>query len=61
MNIAENVSLKTLNTFGIDARAKYLVSISSIDQLIELLNSDVFKQNDSLILGGGSNILLTTD
>ncbi len=63
MNIQENFSLKNYNTFGIDARAKYFASITTIEELKESLE---FKKPftlsplpSTLILGGGSNILFT--
>ena len=57
MNIQTNFSLKNYNTFGIEAKAKQFVSVSSIAELKEVLteNDDIF------ILGGGSNMLLTQD
>ena len=57
MNIQTNFSLKKYNTFGIEAKAKQFVSVSSITELKEVLteNDDIF------ILGGGSNMLLTQD
>jgi UDP-N-acetylmuramate dehydrogenase len=58
MNISENISLRSYNTFGIDAEARYFSSFSSQDQLAELLG---FSPVPPLILGGGSNILLTRD
>ena len=63
MNIETNVSLKQLNTFGIDAYAKQFAKFTNIDQLVELF--ELLKpQTSSLkpqtfILGGGSNILFT--
>ena len=60
-NIKENISLKPYNTFGIDAHAKSLTSFSSVEELKEILNSSIFIHQPFLILGGGSNILLTKD
>ena len=57
MNIQTNFSLKNYNTFGIEAKAKQFVSVSSIDELKEVLTAN----NDIFILGGGSNMLLTQD
>ncbi len=57
--ILENVSLKPFNTFGIDAKAKRFARFSNVDELKTILS-----QRDSLpllILGGGSNVLLTKD
>jgi UDP-N-acetylmuramate dehydrogenase len=57
LNISENVSLKPYNTFGIDALARYFVTISTLEQLKELLEQDLLKKMPLLILGGGSNVL----
>ena len=61
MNIIENYPLLKLNTFGIDIKAKYFTSINTINELIEVTKTNVFKDLELLILGGGSNILLTKD
>lgn len=61
MKLLENISLKPYNTFGIDARAKYLASFSSLEELQEVLNNQSLALHNSLVLGGGSNILLTKD
>ena len=62
MQIRENISLKLYNTFGIDAKAQYFSSFQHLDELKELLDSEtLMAQNSRLILGGGSNILLTKD
>jgi UDP-N-acetylmuramate dehydrogenase len=55
----ENKSLKNLNTFGIDARARYFSAFSSADELAGLL--DWAGGRRKVVLGGGSNILLTGD
>jgi UDP-N-acetylmuramate dehydrogenase len=59
MNIIENYSLKKLNTFGIEVKAKYLVELFSVTEFQELLAADFFKKIPKMILGGGSNILFT--
>lgn len=53
MEIKQNVSLKTYNTFGVKARARQFAEVSEVPEILELL--DV--QQPELILGGGSNIL----
>jgi UDP-N-acetylmuramate dehydrogenase len=58
MQIQENISLKPFNTFGIDARARQFAPFSNTDELEELLAPDRYR-DPTLILGGGSNILLT--
>ena len=59
MKILHDVSLKNLNTFGIDSLAKIFAEVFSVDELVEVLSSSWPKNNRKLILGGGSNILLT--
>lgn len=59
IDLKENISLKPYNTFGIDAYAKSFTSFSSVEELKELLNSNIITQHPFLFLGGGSNILLT--
>ncbi|OBX25449.1 UDP-N-acetylmuramate dehydrogenase [Gelidibacter algens] len=59
MQIQKNISLKTYNTFGLDARAKYFIKVESLAELIEALSLDAYP--DKFILGGGSNMLLTKD
>jgi len=61
MKIEENVSLKPYNTFGIDTKARYLVRVSSPEELQELVSHKIYKDQKILILGGGSNVLLTQD
>ena len=61
MNIIANYPLLKLNTFGVDVNAKYFVSINTVNELIELTKTEVFKDFQLLILGGGSNILFTKD
>jgi UDP-N-acetylmuramate dehydrogenase len=57
VNIQENISLKPYNTFGLDARAKYFVTVKSIQALKEAVSLDNYPEK--FILGGGSNMLLT--
>lgn len=61
LNIQENISLKPFNTFGIDVNAKYFTAFKSTGELVEVLNQKPKTSNKKLVLGGGSNILLTTD
>jgi len=57
MKVSQNASLKSYNTFGIDVKAKSLISITNLDELILVLKKNYAK--DLFILGGGSNMLLT--
>ena len=59
--VQENVDLYPFNTFGIHSSARYFVTVRSVAEVQELLNSGWFKKHPFLILGGGSNILLTQD
>ena len=59
----ENFSLKAYNTFGVEAKAKYFVEVTTIEELKEAItfsNSQTPKIS-VLFLGGGSNILFTED
>jgi len=57
--ILSDISLKPFNTFGIDVKANYLARFSNTTELAQILESDVAKKNELLVLGGGSNLLLT--
>ena len=61
MQIQENISLKKYNTFGMDVLARYFYAFSTVDQMQEIGASDTFKHYPVLVLGGGSNMLLTTN
>lgn len=61
MQVQENVSLKQYNTFGIEAAARWFSSFTSQNELQELLALQQQKSTNRLILGGGSNMLLTKD
>lgn len=61
VEIFENYSLKDYNTFHIEAQADYFAHCQSIDELKELLDRSEFQQNSHFILGGGSNLLFTSD
>ncbi|SFC05228.1 UDP-N-acetylmuramate dehydrogenase [Flexibacter flexilis DSM 6793] len=61
MHVQTNVSLRPFNTFGIDARAQYLVHIDTEAALLEALRQPQWQALPKLILGGGSNMLFTKD
>lgn len=56
-----NKSLLKLNTFGVEAKAKYYTEVKTEEELIALAQSTEFNTEPLLILGGGSNILFTQD
>src|SRR5258706_16032206 len=59
--IKENTSLRPFNTFGIDVKAKYFCSLGAMEQLRELVQTDLFRNERRMLLGGGSNVLFTKD
>lgn len=59
LNIKENFNLKPYNTFGLEAFCDYFVEINSTDEFLNVLTTDIYKNNPKLIIGGGSNILFT--
>jgi UDP-N-acetylmuramate dehydrogenase len=57
--IEENIDLKPYNTFGISAKTKMFARFSSLEELKSVLAQK--QGQELLVLGGGSNILLTQD
>ena len=61
VEIKENVSLKKYNTFGVDVATRFFSEILTLEELKDVLESDVAKENKVIVLGGGSNILFVND
>lgn len=61
MLIAQNISLKPFNSFGIEAIAAYYSRIDTAAALEELLQEPIVQHQKILVLGGGSNLLFTKD
>lgn len=61
MEIKQDYSLRDLNTFGIEAKAKRYAEAHTQEGLRGLLETDEFLKMPRMILGGGSNILFTKD
>jgi UDP-N-acetylmuramate dehydrogenase len=59
--IQHDVSLRELNTFGIDAYARTFVSVKTVADLETIAADPQLSALPRLILGGGSNLLLTKD
>ena len=59
LNFQKNISLLPYNTFGINVKSKKFIGVENTLELIEILNQN--KEEKLLILGGGSNLLLTQD
>ena len=63
LSIHRNYSLLGHNTFGIDVRADYFVEYHSVEQLqaIHQMRKNGELPQESLFIGGGSNLLFTSD
>ena len=61
MPVYKNVPLKRYNTFGLDYNADCMIRIRTEREAIALFRKDDIMSKPCLILGGGSNILFTSD
>lgn len=59
MQFQENFSLKKYNSFGIDVMARHFARFHSVAQLPGILSR--LPESRLMVLGGGSNILFTSD
>lgn len=63
MQVQKNISIKQYNSFGISVYANLFAKFNSVYELSELLEFDeratINEKRETLILGGGSNILFT--
>jgi len=59
MILKQNISLKPYNTFGIEAEATEFIEIDSTESLQNLISNGDLLNRKILVLGGGSNVLLT--
>ena len=61
----KNFSLRELNTFGFDVKARYFQEVKSLEDIKDLIKNDAFIEcrasNRLLILSGGSNILFSDE
>ena len=57
----ENISLKSLNTFGIDVKANQFAEVKSIEEIQSINEQYRLTEQPHLFLGGGSNVLFTKD
>ena len=58
MKVLERPSLKALNTFGVEASARLLLTIDTEEDLLSL---PAFDPGMDIVLGGGSNVLFASD
>lgn len=61
LDIQSDVSLKPFNSFGVEVRAQWFAQAHSDDDVREALAYCADQQLPLLVIGGGSNLLLTTD
>ena len=61
MNVFEDHPLQTLNTFGLPAIARCYVQAHTVDELREALAFAESHNQPILLLGAGSNVVLTRD
>ena len=54
-----DVSLKNYNTYKIDTSAKYVLHPKDIDNLISFLHYDKENKIEFIVLGNGSNVILS--
>ncbi|MHA7926787.1 MAG: UDP-N-acetylmuramate dehydrogenase [Marinobacter sp.] len=59
--IRENVELEALNTLHVPARARFYMEVHSADELARSLDWAASEDQEVLILGGGSNLVLVGD
>jgi UDP-N-acetylmuramate dehydrogenase len=59
--LEHDVSLQAFNTFGLNARARHYLRVTSADQLDQLRIDTTLRTLRRFVLGGGSNVLLTRD
>ncbi|VVE44796.1 UDP-N-acetylenolpyruvoylglucosamine reductase [Pandoraea iniqua] len=61
LQLQRDVSLREFNTFGLPATARYFVTIDSEAALVAALAMPELAGLPRLVLGGGSNVVLTRD
>src|SRR3990167_5740214 len=59
--ILENISLQTHHTFSTPACARWLTTFSSLEECQKIITGKTWQENQSLVLGEGSNTLFTDD
>ena len=59
--IQENISLKSYNTFGVAVNSSFFAEVFHESALKELLLLPIVREQQLLVLGGGSNLLFTKD
>lgn len=61
VKIEEGIDLKKYNTYGVGGKAKYFVLAKERQDLIDVYNFAKEKNISFVVLGGGSNVLISDD
>lgn len=61
LNVQTNVSLKAYNTFGVEVRARHFAEAFTDDDVRDALAYSAGHDLPLMVIGGGSNLLLTRD
>jgi len=61
LNILEHRSLKDCNTFGVEVAARWFADAHDEDEVRAALAAAAVRNAELLVIGGGSNLLLTAD
>ena len=61
MDFEKNISLRKLNTFGVNVKCKFYCKVQSEKEMVSVINSEEYNNNSHLILSGGSNVLFLKD
>lgn len=61
IRVTRDASLTSRNTFGVAARAPWLVEVANADVLSDALQRPELQDGLALVLGGGSNLLFADD
>ena len=61
LNLQSDVSLKAFNSFGVDVHARCFAEARNDDEVREALSLAEQQGLPLLVIGGGSNLLLTRD
>ena len=61
LKVRKNISLKALNTFHFDIYASEYIETNSVKDIQEWLETEKPDLKDVLVLGGGSNLLFSSD
>jgi UDP-N-acetylmuramate dehydrogenase len=61
MRVLADADLAPFNTFHVSARARWLITLESVQDLLSLRSDPRWRDTPTLFLGGGSNVLIRRD